>query len=117
MTKYIDLDGREWDSARAALDNFVDELPSLTEEQYEALCQHTLHTESAAFNLRAFKRAIDEDPELTELFIGYPVPKPVLKHGKTVDIAMLDCICGQRFFYSEQLDDHIVDNNAADLEE
>lgn len=124
MTKYIDLDGREWDSAKAALDNFVDELPSLNEEQYEALCQHTLHTESAGFNLRAFSRAINEDPELTELFIGYPVPKPLLNHGPIPDFATppfsgtlfsLSCKCGMTFSTQLALDDHIVDNNAADL--
>lgn len=118
MTKYIDLDGREWDSAKAALDNFVDELPSLTEEQYEALCQHTLHTESAGFNLRAFKKAIDEDPELSELFIGYPVPHPLLKHGiapASESPILLGCKCGMAFFTELERDDHIVDNNAADL--
>ena len=118
QVRYIDLDGREWDSAKAALDNFVDELPSLNEEQYEALCQHTLHTESAGFNLRAFKKAIDEDPELTELFIGYPVPHPLLKHGRANPMpeeGHLACKCGHIAYTWSQLDDHIVDQNAQDL--
>ena len=122
MTKYIDIDGREWPSAQLALDEFLNDLPSLSENEYESLCQYTLSTESPAFNLRAFKRAIEEDDRLQSLFEGYPVPHPLLAHAQitpsfqAVNLpTKFHCQCGMIYFAKTTLDDHIVDQNAADL--
>lgn len=75
MTKYQDTRGVIWDSAQEALEDFVGDLPYLSDEDMELVFQFTLWNESPEFNLNAIQHGIDYGGYSGE-FEHYPVPTP-----------------------------------------
>jgi hypothetical protein len=76
-TPYRDANGNFWATAQEALDEFLLELPDLTDEETELVFQFTNHSESAEFNLNAIDFGIVYGG-FTDKFGGsnYPVPFP-----------------------------------------
>lgn len=82
---FYDVNGNSWDSAEEALDEFLDELPHLSDEESESVFQFTDRSKSAEFNLQAIQSGIDYSG-LGDRFAGdnYPVPK----RGYTIESAI-----------------------------
>ena len=74
MTVYIDTNGNEWDTAELALEDFLSELPYMTDEDTELVLQFTHYQNDAASNLSAIEYGIAY-AGMSDTFAGYPVPK------------------------------------------
>lgn len=88
MTKYIDARGVRWDSAEEALQDFIEDLPAMTDEETENLFSATLHTNDAATNLLAIKFAADYHGYSSSLLGYYPIPEvdTIAERGFTWDM-------------------------------
>jgi len=75
-SRYIDAQGREWDTAEEALQDFIDNLPPLTDEQREEVFSSTHHDWPASRNLAAIEFAVHYHG-LSEVFGYYPIPYPL----------------------------------------
>ena len=75
MSAYTDTNGNEWDSAEEALQEFLDNLPDLTDEETEEVFQFTHYEATAEHNLDAIAYGITY-AGLDYKFGGdnYPVP-------------------------------------------
>lgn len=75
--RYTDTLGNGWNSAESALDEFLAELPDLTDDETEIVFQFTDRSASAADNLRAVAYGVTH-AGLDHKFGGdnYPVPVP-----------------------------------------
>ena len=75
--RYIDTNGNEWENAETALNEFISDLPFLSEEESELVFQFTHYNDDAATNLRAIEQGI-ACAGLNARFEGdnYPVPTP-----------------------------------------
>ena len=75
--RYNDTNGNEWDTAEEALDEFLANLPDLTEEETEEAFQFTSRDNNAEANLKAIAYGITY-AGLDAKFSGdnYPVPEP-----------------------------------------
>ena len=74
MTVYIDANGNEWDSAESALEDFLSDLPYMTDEDTETVFQFTHYQDDAAANLSAVEYGIVY-AGMSDTFAGYPVPR------------------------------------------
>lgn len=70
---FTDANGNEWETAQEALDEFLSDLPYLTEEQTEEVFQFTHWEASAEHNLAAIEHGIVYSGN-TYAFKDYPVP-------------------------------------------
>lgn len=75
MTTHVDALGNIWSTPTEALEDFMADLPYLTDEEQESVFQFTRRDESATFNLNAIRRGVDYSG-LHDRFEGdnYPVP-------------------------------------------
>lgn len=77
MINFTDDAGRHWDTAEQALEEFVQDLPPLTDDEMEYAFQFTNSKATAEQNLYAIDFGITYSG-LRDKFEGYPVPHPVL---------------------------------------
>ena len=80
MTKYIDARGVTWDSALEALNDYISDLPPLTDEETEMLFSSTQHDWPPERNLAAIEFAVHYHG-LSEKLGYYPVPQPWDEHA------------------------------------
>lgn len=80
--KYTDTRGVIYESAEEALEDFLNELPYLTDEEHETVFQFTSRQATAAENLQAIAYGVTY-AGLDERFTGnnYPIPYP-MKDGQ-----------------------------------
>lgn len=77
---YADARGVEWDTAEEALEEFLSDLPDLTEGETETVFQFTLRGAHAAFNLAAIAYGVTY-AGLDDKFGGDNYPVPALVEG------------------------------------
>jgi hypothetical protein len=82
MARYNDTNGNTWNSAEEALEDFLNELPYLTEEETETVFQFTNHENNAADNLKAIAYGITY-AGLDDRFEGDNYPVPAEAHLQT----------------------------------
>lgn len=73
---FTDANGNEWETAKEALDEFLSDLPYLSEEDTEAVFQFTDWQASPESNLKAIDYGIVYSGN-AYAFNGYPVPYEV----------------------------------------
>lgn len=76
--RYHDTNGNIWDSAEEALEEFLSELPCLTDEETEEVFQFTDRSATAEMNLQAIAYGVTYaglDPRFTG--DNYPIPHPL----------------------------------------
>lgn len=74
MTVYIDDNGNIWESAELALEEFLSELPDMSDEDMELVFQFTHYQNNAADNLSAIEYGVTYSG-MSDTFAGYPVPR------------------------------------------
>jgi len=75
--RYSDTNGNEWDNAEDALNEFLSDLPDMSEEETETVFQFTDHTASAERNLAGITYGVVyAGMYATFEDNNYPVPGP-----------------------------------------
>jgi hypothetical protein len=75
MATYSDTNGNIWETAKEALDEFLSELPYMTDEEFESVFQFTNYSSSPEHNLEAIAYGVTYSG-MDSRFSGdnYPVP-------------------------------------------